>query len=71
MIHRILCAQSFGAMGGYNKFSAIDAQKWGLCQTDPIPLDPEQPTWLGLDLSPDRKFGALVATQKYQEKDLI
>jgi hypothetical protein len=44
--------------------SAIDAQKWGLCQTDPIPLDPEQPTWLGLDLSPDRKFGALVATQK-------
>ena len=44
--------------------SAIDAQKWALCQTDPIPLDPEQPTWLGLDLSPDRKFGALVATQK-------
>jgi len=44
--------------------SAIDAQKWGLCQTDPMPLDPEAPTWLGLDLSPDRKFGALVATQK-------
>jgi hypothetical protein len=44
--------------------SAIDAQKWGLCQTDPIPLDSEAPTWLGLDLSPDRKFGALVATQK-------
>jgi len=44
--------------------SAIDAQKWALCQTDPIPLDPEAPTWLGLDLSPDRKFGALVATQK-------
>ena len=44
--------------------SAIDAQKWQLCQTDPIPLDPEAPTWLGLDLSPDRKFGALVATQK-------
>jgi hypothetical protein len=44
--------------------SAIDAQKWALCQIDPIPLDPEAPTWLGLDLSPDRKFGALVATQK-------
>jgi hypothetical protein len=44
--------------------SAIDAQKWGLCQTEPIPLDPEKPTWLGLDLSPDRKFGALTATQK-------
>jgi len=44
--------------------SAIDAQKWGLCQTDPIPLDLEKETWFGLDLSPDRKFGALVATQK-------
>jgi phage terminase large subunit-like protein len=44
--------------------SAIDAQKWGLCQTEPIPLDPEKETWFGLDLSPDRKFGALVATQK-------
>jgi len=44
--------------------SAIDAQKWALCQTDPIPLDPEKETWFGLDLSPDRKFGALIATQK-------
>jgi hypothetical protein len=44
--------------------SAIDAQKWGLCQIEPIPLDPEQPTWFGLDLSPDRKFAALTATQR-------
>jgi phage terminase large subunit-like protein len=44
--------------------SAIDAQKWGLCQTEPISLDPEKETWFGLDLSPDRKFGALTATQK-------
>jgi len=44
--------------------AAIDANKWALCQIDAIPLDPEQPTWLGLDLSPDRKFGALVAAQK-------
>ncbi len=35
--------------------SAIDAQKWELCKSDPIPLDPDKPTWLGLDLSPDRK----------------
>jgi hypothetical protein len=40
--------------------SAIDAQKWELCKVDPIPLDPDKPTWFGLDLSPDRKFGALV-----------
>ena len=44
--------------------AAIDANKWALCQIEAIPLDPEQPTWLGLDLSPDRKFGALVAAQK-------
>jgi hypothetical protein len=44
--------------------SAIDAQKWAMCQIDAIPLNPEQPTWLGLDLSPDRKFGALVAAQR-------
>ena len=44
--------------------SAIDAQKWAMCQIDAIPLDPEQATWLGLDLSPDRKFGALVAAQR-------
>jgi hypothetical protein len=35
-----------------------------LCRTDPIPLDPDKPTWFGLDLSPDRKFAALTATQK-------
>ena len=44
--------------------SAIDAQKWAMCQIDAIALDSEKPTWLGLDLSPDRKFGALVAAQK-------
>jgi phage terminase large subunit-like protein len=44
--------------------SAIDAQKWELCRTDSIPLDPDKPTWFGLDLSPDRKFAALTATQK-------
>ena len=44
--------------------SAIDAQKWALCQIDPIPLDPDKETWFGLDLSPDRKFAALTATQK-------
>ena len=44
--------------------SAIDPQKWAMCQIDAIPLDPEQFTWLGLDLSPDRKFGALVAAQR-------
>jgi len=44
--------------------SAIDAQKWELCKIDPVQLDPDAPTWLGLDCSPDRKFAALVAAQK-------
>jgi phage terminase large subunit-like protein len=44
--------------------SAIDPQKWELCKIDAISLDPDKPTWLGLDLSPDRKFAALVAAQK-------
>ena len=44
--------------------SAIDPQKWELCKIVAIPLDPDKPTWLGLDLSPDRKFAALVAAQK-------
>ena len=44
--------------------SAIDPQKWELCKIDAIPLDPDKPIWLGLDLSPDRKHAALVAAQK-------
>jgi len=44
--------------------SAVDAQKWAHCKIDPIPLDPEKPTWFGLDCSPDRKHAALVAAQR-------
>lgn len=44
--------------------AAIDAQQWANCKIDPIPLDLEKPIWLGLDLSPDRKFAALVAGQR-------
>jgi len=41
--------------------SVVDAQKWEACGIDPMPLPENQTMWLGLDLSPDRKFGALVA----------
>lgn len=44
--------------------SAIDAQKWDLCRIEPLPLNPDKPVWFGLDLSPDRKFAALVAAQR-------
>ena len=44
--------------------SVVDAQKWQSCAIDPIPLDPDKTMWMGLDLSPDRKYGALVAAQR-------
>lgn len=46
--------------------SAIDAQKWESCRIEPIPLSTDKPIWFGLDLSPDRKFAALVAAQRIE-----
>ena len=44
--------------------AAVDAQQWALCKVEPIALNPNEPIWFGLDLSPDRKFAALVAGQR-------
>jgi hypothetical protein len=44
---------------------AIPAKEWNDCGIDgDIELDVEKITWFGLDLSPDRRDGALVAAQK-------
>jgi phage terminase large subunit-like protein len=43
---------------------AIPAKEWNECGADEIELDVEKVTWFGLDLSPDRRDGALVAAQK-------
>jgi len=43
---------------------AIPAKEWNECGVDEIELDVEKVTWFGLDLSPDRRDGALVAAQK-------
>lgn len=43
---------------------AVDPDKWNECQDEKIILDREKTTWLGLDLSPDRRQAALVAAQK-------
>jgi phage terminase large subunit-like protein len=43
---------------------AIPAKEWDECGADEIELDVEKVTWFGLDLSPDRRDGALVAAQK-------
>jgi phage terminase large subunit-like protein len=44
--------------------SCVGSTQWAACADDEFDLDPEKLTWLALDLSPDRKFGALVGAQK-------
>ena len=46
---------------------AIDPDQWAQCATDGITLDPQKQTWLGIDLSPDRREAALVAAQKLDD----
>ena len=44
--------------------SAVDSTSWANCLDDTVDLDTEKITWLGIDLSPDRKHAALVGGQK-------
>lgn len=44
--------------------SCIGAKEWQECIDETVDLDPEKLTWLAIDLSPDRKHGALVGAQK-------
>lgn len=44
--------------------SCVDSNKWAACSDPGFDLDGERTTWLGLDLSPDRKFAALVGAQR-------
>jgi len=43
---------------------AIPAKEWNECGVDSVELDVEKLTWFGLDLSPDRRDGALVGAQR-------
>jgi hypothetical protein len=45
---------------------AIDPDQWTQCANPESTLDPEKTTWLGIDLSPDRREAALVAAQKIE-----
>jgi hypothetical protein len=45
---------------------AIDPDQWTQCANPELTLDPEKTTWLGIDLSPDRREAALVAAQKIE-----
>ena len=44
--------------------SCVDASKWAACADDSFDLDEEKSTWLAIDLSPDRKYAALVGAQQ-------
>jgi hypothetical protein len=44
--------------------SCVDSNKWAACADPDFDLDEDKSTWLGIDLSPDRKFAALVGAQK-------
>lgn len=47
--------------------ACVDAQKWAACADDSFELVEDKSTWLGIDLSPDRKFAALVAAQQVND----
>lgn len=50
---------------------AIPAKEWNECGGAEVHLDVEKVTWFGLDLSPDRRDGALVAAQKNPDDTFI
>jgi len=47
----------------------INPSQWAACEVEGLRLNPESDTWLAIDLSPDRKQAALVASQKLEGDD--
>lgn len=45
------------------------ADSWTDAREDGLQLEPGRPTWLGLDIAPNRRTGALVAVQQLPEPD--
>jgi phage terminase large subunit-like protein len=43
---------------------AINPSSWALCASSETKLDKEATTWMAIDLSPDRRAGALLAAQR-------
>jgi len=50
---------------------AINPQAWEACADPKVKLDRENETWMAMDLSPDRKAGALVAAQQVGDKFVV
>ena len=55
----------------HQKDAVIPAISWQECTDESIQLDPKKTTWFGLDLSPDRRAGALVAAQKLDNDKFV
>ena len=51
--------------------AAVDSASWGNCLDMSVDLDIDKTTWLAIDLSPDRKHGALVAAQKLGDERFV
>lgn len=48
--------------------AAIPAEEWNQCAEEGLELDPEKTTWLGIDVSPNRRDAALVAAQQIDDE---
>lgn len=48
--------------------SCVDAASWSRCASEDFDLDPEKATWLAIDLSPDRKYAALIGGQRIENE---
>ena len=50
---------------------AINPSSWASCLSDKVKLDKEATTWMAIDLSPDRREGALLAAQRVEGDKFI
>lgn len=51
--------------------SCVGAAEWEKCIDASVDLNPDKLTWLAIDLSPDRKHGALVGAQKLENESFV
>ena len=51
--------------------SVVDASAWAKCLDKDVDLDTEKLTWLAIDVSPDRRFAALVGAQKLGDDNFV
>jgi hypothetical protein len=49
----------------------VDTNSWNKCLDKNYDLQPEETTWLAIDLSPDRKHASLVGAQKIGEENFV